>query len=264
MLPNPQIFGGIYTWYNIVSHGAILVYSIFFITYGIKKMNFKFLELFIILYLCTMIGVIGSRGFSVLEKFFLSDFSFYQYDFIGDFQYGSGHRWFGSLALILLLSPIILLRYSKENFLSVLDLICLGACLSLIIGKIACFLDGHWGCYGIATNLPWGVTFPYGKAPTLIPVHPIQVYDSIFHALLFIALLRRKKRFMGETAILFLLLTSVYNILIECIRTNHSVFWKLSFAQEIYFIIFLITFLYSMKFMKKGHAHHDLEFNNRI
>lgn len=227
-------------------------------------MRFKFFELLIILYLCTVIGVIGSRAFSVLEKFFISDFSFSQYDFIGDFQYGSGHRWYGSLAIILLLSPIILLRYSKERFLAILDLICLGACLSLIIGKIACFLDGHWGCYGIATNLPWGVTFQYGKAPSFAPVHPIQIYDSIFHAFLLIKLLYRKSRYAGETAMFFLIATSLYNILIEFIRTNTPVFWQFSFAQVIYITIFLITVSFSINSFKNLYKHLLLENNNRL
>ena len=264
MLPNPKIFGGAYTWYDLISYCALLIYSIFFIVYGIRKMKLKVVELLIILYMCTIIGTIGSKSFSVLEKFFLSDFSFYQYDFIGDFKNGSGHRWYGSLSLILMISPIMLLKYSKERFLLILDLICLGACLSLVIGKIACFLDGHWGCYGIATNLPWGVTFPYGRAPSLIPVHPIQIYDSIFHTFLFISLIIRNNRYAGEIAMLFLISTSLYNILIEFIRTNSSVFWQLSFAQVVYTFIFLITISISANPLKKLYNHRVLGYNNGV
>lgn len=241
MLPNLEILGSDYSWYAIFSYLTLIVYSVFFIVYGVNKIGFKVLELLMILYLCTTLGMIGSKAFSVLEKFFISDFSFYQFDFMGDFQNGSGHRWFGSLALILIISPILLIRYSKEKFLSILDLICLGACLSIILGKLGCFFDGHWGCYGIPTNLPWGVTFPYGKAPTSSPVHPIQIYDSIFHTFLFFGLIYRKGRFVGEIALLFLLCTSFYNILIEVIRTNSPVFMQISFAQLIYALIFLKT-----------------------
>lgn len=243
MLPNLEILGSNYSWYAIFSYLTLIVYSVFFIVYGVNKMGFKVLELLMILYLCTTLGMIGSKAFSVLEKFFISDFSFYQFDFIGDFQNGSGHRWFGSLALILMISPILLMRYSKEKYLSILDLICLGACLSIILGKLGCFFDGHWGCYGIPTNLPWGVTFPYGKAPTSSPVHPIQVYDSIFHFFLFFWLIKLKSKFYGEIGMLFLIFTSIYNILIETIRTNSPVFSQMSFAQLIYVFIFIITLI---------------------
>jgi phosphatidylglycerol---prolipoprotein diacylglyceryl transferase len=254
MLPNIEILGSAYSWYALFSYLTLFVYSIFFIVYGVKKMGFSVLELFLILYLCTTLGMIGSKAFSVLEKFFISDFSFSQFDFIGDFQNGSGHRWFGSLALILMISPILLIRYSKEKFLSILDLICLGACLSIILGKLGCFFDGHWGCYGVPTNLPWGVTFPYGKAPTSNPVHPIQIYDSIFHTFLFFRLIYRKSRFIGETTMFFLIATSLYNILIEVIRTNHNVFWHLSFAQIIYILIFVAMSVFSLNRFPKQYS----------
>ena len=33
-------------------------------------------------------------------------------------------------------------------------------------GRIGCFLSGD-GCYGIPTNLPWGMSFPHGIDPTM-------------------------------------------------------------------------------------------------
>jgi phosphatidylglycerol:prolipoprotein diacylglycerol transferase len=43
------------------------------------------------------------------------------------------------------------------------------------IGRIGCFLVGD--DWGVETTLPWGVAFPEGVEPTLVPVHPTQLYE---------------------------------------------------------------------------------------
>lgn len=239
MLPDPQVFGVPLNWYYLFSIIALLSYTIFFLYTG-RKQHFHFLELLLIIYGVTIIGSVGARVFSVIENFIQSDFGFYQYDFIGEFKHGVGHRWYGSLFIVLLCLPVLLLKHAKEKFFVLFDLLMLTGCIALIIGKLGCFLDGHYGCYGIATDLSIGVSFPYGSAPPIHPVYPVQLFDSIFHFLLLIVLLYIwKRRRPGYVATTFLLSTSVYNILIEILRTNQEIFAGLSFAQIIYLVILL-------------------------
>lgn len=47
--------------------------------------------------------------------------------------------------------------------------------LALAVGRWGCFFNGC--CYGVATDLPWGVNF-FGDG---VRRHPTQVYESIFH-----------------------------------------------------------------------------------
>ncbi|MCA9200893.1 MAG: prolipoprotein diacylglyceryl transferase [Planctomycetales bacterium] len=48
--------------------------------------------------------------------------------------------------------------------------------VSVGIGRIACFLGGC--CYGVPTNMPWGVTF---SNVDMAARHPTQLYEAAFH-----------------------------------------------------------------------------------
>src|ERR1035441_7030946 len=59
-----------------------------------------------------------------------------------------------------------------------LDLAAPAAAVGHGIGRFGCFLSGD-GCYGIATKLPWGMSFPHGIDPTppFVRVHPTPLYE---------------------------------------------------------------------------------------
>jgi phosphatidylglycerol---prolipoprotein diacylglyceryl transferase len=60
------------------------------------------------------------------------------------------------------------------------DLVSIGAAISIGILRLACFADGC--CWGKPTALPWAVRFynPESLMPWLgIPVHPVQLYESV-------------------------------------------------------------------------------------
>ena len=54
--------------------------------------------------------------------------------------------------------------------------------LGQAFGRIGCFLVGD--DYGRPSNLPWAVAFPEGLPPTIDRVHPTQLYEALFLALL--------------------------------------------------------------------------------
>jgi phosphatidylglycerol---prolipoprotein diacylglyceryl transferase len=93
-----------------------------------------------------------------------------------------------------------------------------GIAIGVSIGRIGCFLKGC--CYGIKTNLPWGVNFGDG-----ILRHPTQLYESIFMFGLFFYLLYKRKT--AKPGYLFYLLMNIYFIFrffIEFIRDNPHYF----------------------------------------
>jgi phosphatidylglycerol:prolipoprotein diacylglycerol transferase len=56
------------------------------------------------------------------------------------------------------------------------DTFALPLALALAVGRWGCYCNGC--CYGVATDLPWGVAFGDGIAR-----HPVQIYESLFHLL---------------------------------------------------------------------------------
>lgn len=47
------------------------------------------------------------------------------------------------------------------------------------IGRLACFQGGC--CFGTETDLPWGVCFASHDGGAMIPRHPTQIYEALFH-----------------------------------------------------------------------------------
>lgn len=92
------------------------------------------------------------------------------------------------------------------------------------IGRIGCFMAGD--DYGSPTSLPWGVSFTdpdaaaIGGAPLGVPLHPVQLYESLFCFLLFGALVRlaSRKTFDGQILIAYSLAYAVGRFVIEYFR----------------------------------------------
>jgi phosphatidylglycerol---prolipoprotein diacylglyceryl transferase len=61
-----------------------------------------------------------------------------------------------------------------------------GIAIGVAIGRIGCLLRGC--CYGIKTNLPWGINFGDG-----VLRHPTQIYESIFMLIMFFILWAKRK-----------------------------------------------------------------------
>ena len=86
--------------------------------------------------------------------------------------------------------------------------------------------------YGRATDLPWGIAFPNGLPPVDYPVHPTQIYESVWLFLVAAILWRRRKKspsLMGE----YLILNGLGRTIIEHWRLNPRVALDLSEAQWI-------------------------------
>lgn len=249
MLPNPQIYGITIPWYSFFHYLGVIVAFVFAYWYYKKKTNLKlqlwqWAGLLVSISFCLMIGgrLIGfaeiyvRTGELVDWQFFLKGPSSGQF------------RWCGSLLLTILLLPIISKRILKiRGFYRFFDLLALSFCLLTIFTKQGCQFSGD-GCYGIITNLPWGMFYPYGPAPNILPVHPTPIYDSLFHLLFFGVLLRwdlKRKHFFGQTALFYFTVTSVFYIALEFIRLNPEVAYGITLPQSIYVpIIFISVYLY--------------------
>jgi phosphatidylglycerol:prolipoprotein diacylglycerol transferase len=100
-----------------------------------------------------------------------------------------------------------------------------------MLGRVGCFLVGD--DYGHPTSLPWGVAFPRGLPPTTERVHPTQIYEAIFLALLAWILIRWRRRGISDRAVLgrYFVAVGAFRFLLEFLRVNTRVAGPLTVAH---------------------------------
>lgn len=104
------------------------------------------------------------------------------------------------------------------------DLFAPAIALGQSIGRIGCFMAGD--DYGRPASVPWAISFTdpdayrIGGAPLGIPLHPVQLYESLvcFALFLYLAWLSRRKRFAGEIILSYTLLYAISRFLLEYFR----------------------------------------------
>ncbi len=100
-----------------------------------------------------------------------------------------------------------------------------------LIGRIGCFLVGD--DYGRPTDLPWGVAFPEGLPPTVVPVHPTQLYEAAALVPLAWLLIRWRRQHRSDTFVLgaYMVLAGAIRFAIEFVRVNERVLGPLTVAH---------------------------------
>lgn len=159
---------------------------------------------------------------------------------------------------------IVYAKAKKLDFLKTADFIVPSAVLAFAIIRIGCFLRGC--CFGLPTNLPWGILYSSGslaaQAGFAVPLHPTQLYHSLANFIIFFILIRSEKgaeRKKGFVFLLALVLFSVQRFLIDFLRyypeENYISFMGInaSVFQIGYFAIFLfsLVFLLSLESQKQ-------------
>ncbi len=143
----------------------------------------------------------------------------------------AGFAWFGGL--VFGITALVLQGWrARIGPLRTLDFAAPAAALGYGIGRVGCFLSGD-GCYGVPTNLPWGISFPNGIEPTFVRVHPTPLYELgaglVIGAWLWVR--GGKPHHTGQILGEYLLLSGIARFLVEFIRRNPKVLWGLSNAQ---------------------------------
>lgn len=145
----------------------------------------------------------------------------------------AGFAWFGGL--VFGIAALLIQGWrARIGPLRTLDLAAPAAAVGYGIGRIGCFLSGD-GCYGIATSVPWGMSFPNGIEPTPagVRVHPTPLYELGAGLLIGLFLWWRGGKRRGTGAIVgeYLILSGTARFLVEFIRRNPKILWHLSNAQ---------------------------------
>lgn len=247
MYPSPNIFGIINDWYDLVLILATIICALFTFYYIKNRTPYSFPIKWILpwAFLSAFIGLVGARLLTVTEMFLISSNEDLPYTFIEYLFTGSGYSFYGGLILnLIVLLSINHFLIKSEKFLTILDVLSISSCLAYALGRVGCHLSGD-GCFGIPTNLPWGMYYSYGPEPTLLPVHPTPIYESIAGIFLFLFLIKvdQNKKFAGQTSYIYLMISALLRFSVEFIRINPNVYMNLSMAQLIAMALFTIGFI---------------------
>lgn len=173
-------------------------------------------------------GVLGSKLWYVVEAI-SRDPALREQLFVvgGPLLSRGGITWYGGLVG----GAIAVLAVARSARLS-LPLVMEGTAASLAIGqaigRVGCFLVGD--DWGLPTDRPWGIAFPNGVEPTEVPVHPTQLYESVWLFALCAWLWRRQGRSPSVFAE-YLLCAGIGRLWIESFRHNPALLGPFSNAQ---------------------------------
>jgi len=140
--------------------------------------------------------------------------------------------------------------YVKKHALGVwrtADIFAPSIAIGHVFGRLGCFSAGC--CYGkVAETLPWGVIFtdPECLAPTNVPLHPTQLYESGGELINFLILivLRKYKSFDGQLFTSYILIYSVLRFFVEFFRGDIErgfIMTNLSVSQGISVMLFFVA-----------------------
>ncbi len=130
-----------------------------------------------------------------------------------------GLSFYGGLAGGVL-AGLVFARRQRVPFRTLADMAAPAVALGYGIARFGCLLNGC--CYGVPTNLPWGIRFPLfpDSMITTDPSHPTQIYAALGSFLILGILLRARTRLAapGQLFLLYLMLYSVLRSAVEVLR----------------------------------------------
>jgi len=132
------------------------------------------------------------------------------------------------------IAALVVAKWQRISVGKFLDCCAPAIALAIAIGRIGCFLNGC--CHGQISSLPWAMRFPEDSGPYFshlhdgliapdqlsLPVHPTQLYESLYALLLFLFLLqyRKHQKREGELFAVLFVLYSLGRFFIEFLRDD--------------------------------------------
>lgn len=150
-----------------------------------------------------------------------------------------GMSWFGGLVGGVG-TALVVIRWQRLPVVPILAAATPGLAVGHAIGRIGCFLVGD--DYGRPSSLPWAVAFPRGLPPTIVPVHPTQLYEMVPLFLLGWLLIRWRRRGVPDVVVLgrYLLIAGAIRFAIEFIRVNDRILGPLTLAHLVSLALMIV------------------------
>jgi phosphatidylglycerol:prolipoprotein diacylglycerol transferase len=168
-------------------------------------------------------GLLGAKLLYVTEH--LAENSFWAL-----FLDRGGMSWFGGFVGGLV-AGLLTIRLKGWPTIAILAAATPALAVGQMLGRVGCFLVGD--DYGRPTTLPWGVAFPEGLPPTLERVHPTQLYEAVFLAVLAWVLIRWRRAGVADRVVLgrYFVIAGAFRFLLEFVRVNVRVLGPLTVAH---------------------------------
>ena len=136
----------------------------------------------------------------------------------------SAGDFYGGFIGGLIASTLFFWRHPGVRFWKIADLCAPAIALGQAIGRIGCLMAGD--DYGRPATVPWAVTFTdpeaasVGGAPLGVPLHPVQLYESVVCLALFLLLVRlaRRRHRDGDIIVAYTALYAVARFVLEFFR----------------------------------------------
>lgn len=241
-----QLFGlNVYGYGVMIALGIITAF--FLLNKRAKDQGYDDDKIFNMTMLAVLAGVLGGKLLYIVTDFqyIIKDPSLLK-------DIGNGFVIYGSI-IGGVMAVYIYCKKSNWHVLKVFDLVIPSLALAQGFGRIGCFFAGC--CYGSPTCLPIGIEFNNSPfAPSGVPLHPTQIYSSIFDFILCLLLLWYDKREHkeGRTFSLYLILYSIGRFLVEYLRNDpRGNVGALSTSQFIAIITLVLgVALYNINYIK--------------
>jgi phosphatidylglycerol:prolipoprotein diacylglycerol transferase len=216
-------------WYGILVTLAIAT-GVFVVCFRAWKHDHTVDTVINFMLFCVPAGLVGARLYYVL--FNLEDFSESPMQI---FNTRAGGLAIHGALLLGLLMAMILFRVWNIAPLNALDLAAPGFAVAQAIGRWGNYINQE--AHGGPTSLPWGIVVD-GQT-----VHPTFLYESLWCFLLFLLLIRvdNRRRFAGQTFLLYCVLYSLERFFVEGLRTDSlMLFGSFRQAQVLSAAVFVI------------------------
>jgi phosphatidylglycerol---prolipoprotein diacylglyceryl transferase len=237
---SPYAFGNI-TWYLIFYSlgGAVVISSIWLLVKKGILPSYRFV--FVFAPVTVLFAVLFARLFYVIDmRAYYAQFPEKIFSLGGLYMNGA---LFGAACSLWLCS-----RAAKASFGSSMDAITPAIIIGQMLGRVGCLLNGC--CYGIETNLPWGITYTHNASliNTGVAHHPWQIYEILvlLVTLGVIIMLKPKLQSPGLIFALFLAMYSLWRFAGGFLRPPGNFLLGLQQAQVLsfFFLVFSVFFLW--------------------
>jgi len=179
-----------YITLNLIAAFTLFAYA----NFQLRRSGLKFPQILLVTGVLILLFAVGSRllyGILYFPKIWANPSKLFEIKLVNFSLYGG--------LLLSLLGWHGVTRYYKLPFLALTDKIIPALGIAVAISKMGCFFNGC--CYGIPTNMPWGMVFEradqtpltkaFGSSPFIkmisgaveVSRHPTQLYE-VFFALL--------------------------------------------------------------------------------
>lgn len=167
-------------------------------------------------------AIVGAKGLMVLRT--LPGYLAQPSELLSASFLTSAGDFYGGFVGGVVASVLFFWKNPSLSFWPLADLCAPAIALGQGIGRIGCLMAGD--DYGSPSSLPWAVAFTdpdaasIGGAPLGVPLHPVQLYESLFCFALFFLLIRmaRRKTFDGQILIAYSVFYAIGRFIIEYFR----------------------------------------------